>query len=704
LLLIGGCGSNGLPSNPGVQKHPALESFGSCGALQSYIQDTAITQMMSDLEWLKTDYGYGYGVASGGTMTLGAAAAPSTNGGAAPASPAPKAYTTTNDQVAGVDEPDLLKNDGTRIFTLSGNTLYASQSWPASALALKGAVAIEGWPRNMFLNGNRVMVFSEVWVPAPLEQTQDMCPMMLAGVSASGGAAGGLAPSGGAAIAGGAYPVCGSNSTKVTTVDVSNLAAPKVVDELYLPGSFDDGRMVGTSVRMVLRQEFNWPQGLSWYPQNAPDPTTDRVGWIAAVNAMEQANANLIRKTPLSSWLPVGKHKQADGTLSDVSYRCSDFSKVNAPTQLGATDVVTLDIENPDPGATLSRVAILAEPGVLYSSATALYVTTPHWWWSPADGNVNTTYVHKFDISQAGSTVYLASGDVPGYVPNQYAMDELNDNLRMATNVGTLTGVTPSNPWGTWSTSSQISVLAQKGAALSIIGEVGNVSPNQSLAAVRFAGNQGYFSTGVNVDPFLTFDLSDPQHPKQVGTLEIPGVSSYLQPMDATHLLAIGTVQQGPPNYGEQLQLSLFDVSDLANPKRTSNVTVGTGYSWSQALWDPKAFNYFPAEGLLAIPFADYQSGLSGNTYWSAFISDLRVFKVDLTAGITPVGALGMNDVFQADVTYNWVYWWQPEILRSVMADHYVYAIADSGLRVADVASLGTALATVYYPVTTPVY
>jgi hypothetical protein len=53
-----------------------------------------------------------------------------------------------------------------------------------------------------------------------------------------------------------------------------------------------------------------------------------------------------------------------------------------------------------------------------------------------------------------------------------------------------------------------------------------------------------------------------------------------------------------------------------------------------------------------------------------------------------------MKDVYQT-VNYNqWSYTYSPSVRRSVMADDYVYAITDAGVRVAHVSQLSQPLAT----------
>lgn len=73
------------------------------------------------------------------------------------------------------------------------------------------------------------------------------------------------------------------------------------------------------------------------------------------------------------------------------------------------------------------------------------------------------------------------------------------------------------------------------------------------------------------------------------------------------------------------------------------------------------------------------------NGDWRFRAVKLSVF--DVSAGISPVGAIHMNDVYQTIDIRDWSYSWAPWIRRSVMADDCAYAISDAGIRVADVGS-----------------
>lgn len=670
-IAASGCGGNSIPEPVAVQKRAALESFKSCGELESYIEDTAVLDMRTQLALARDGYGGWWGW--GGPMREMDAAAPTAGAGAS-ANSGPSAYTKTNTQVGGVDEADFVKNDGTRIFVLQNNKLYATLSWPATQLAVQGKLEIEGWPRDMFLDEqNHVVVFSQVYRSYPLDSAQgDVC------VSRD----------------------CGyyySNSTKVTVVDATNIGQLKVAREYYLPGNYSNSRRIGSSVRLVLSDSFRWPKDMKWYPDYEQGLYEDKARLSRKYDELMDSNEKLIRQQSLNEWLPEGKLKNPDGSEVDIAYQCSDFSKSNAPTKLGLVTVATINLA--DPGPNLHRTSIVGESGEIFASHNNLYVANQHWWWWPAPGQEDYTYIHKFDITDPDKATYVASGGVDGHIVDQFSMDEdAAGFFRVATTISTRVS-DPNNQWGRIETTNRVSVLGENSGQLDVVGKTPDIAPGERIYSSRFIEGRGYVVTYRQVDPFYTIDLSNPADPKVVGELKIPGFSTYIHPLDANHVLTIGTyIPENNTNWqARALQLAIFDVSDFANPKQTFTHTVGTAYSWSEAAYDHHAFNYFPEKKQLAIPFYDWNSSYSGDQYWTGFISELKVFGIDTQTGITAKGSLSMADMYQTYNYYNWTWYWTPWVRRSVMADNYVYAISDAGIRVADIANLGSPVATVQF-------
>ena len=218
-------------------------------------------------------------------------------------------------------------------------------------------------------------------------------------------------------------------------------------------------------------------------------------------------------------------------------------------------------------------------------------------------------------------------------------------------------------------------------------------------------GDRGYLVTFRQVDPLYTMDLSDPTNPRVVGELKIPGYSAYIHPVGDNHLLAMGVhiPAPGTGTWSERaLKLSIFDVTNFNSPKETLSYKIGTVRGRSEALNEHKAFNFYAARNLLAIPFSDWDYGKSGADYWKSFVSELKVFKVNVNkATITEVGALPMADLFEkkyGSSKYGYYYstnWW---VRRSVMAtdqqnNDYLYAISNAGIRVSSLSKVDKVLA-----------
>jgi uncharacterized secreted protein with C-terminal beta-propeller domain len=643
-----------VPAPVPVDRSPRLHAATSCGELETAIEDAVVLEMRSQLEQLRITW-------SGGTYPPIATA-----GGPANASPTPgpSSYTTTNSQVAGVDEADFVQNDGTRIAALADGRLHLVSSWPADAMAEASSLPIEGWPQALFLAGNQVVVFSSVYVPRALEGDHPIC----------------AAPAGPMPIA---Y-WCGyyyADVTKITTVDVTSLGAPAVTAEIYLPGSYLTARRIDARVRVVTTDSFPYPDGVQLWPDlSGAASQSDRDQAFAALEAKNEA---LIRARTLDDWLRRGSVKHADGTTTDLSYACTDFALGAAPVHPGILTVATLDL---DTQSLVSSTSALARADVVYASQNTLYAAAGHWWWWPLPGQTDATYIHAFDLTNPDQAPYLASGVVDGSVDDQYQLDELQGALRVASTLQTR--VDDGTPWGRLAVSNQIAVLGLSGGALETIGKTGPFGDGERLFGTRFVGTRGFAITARQVDPLFTFDLSDPTHPLKVGELSMPGFIAYLHPIDDTHLLGVGRELAGPSG-PMQVKVQLLDVSDLAAPTSVSTALVGEGWSWSESLWDPKAFTWFPAKSLLAIPFADFAS--------DGFVSDLRLFLVDPFQGITPDGVLSMADVYQTVSGPGWSFSWSPYVRRGILADDFVYAVSDAGIRSAMVADLPSWLRTVTF-------
>jgi len=185
-------------------------------------------------------------------------------------------------------------------------------------------------------------------------------------------------------------------------------------------------------------------------------------------------------------------------------------------------------------------------------------------------------------------------------------------------------------------------------ADLKRVGQLENIAPGERIYSARFDGETLYLVTFRQVDPLFVIDLSVASDPRIVGSLELPGFSSYLHPVNSTHLVGIGMLNGS-------VKLSLFDVSDPLQPREDANLTV-PGWSYSQALWDHHAVLFDAETGTLIIPITTYNV-TTYNVTSAAFVFHLATDTLSLA------GKLAVDS--------------GEYIIRTHYIDDYLYTITD---------------------------
>ncbi|MGW5680756.1 beta-propeller domain-containing protein [Nonomuraea sp. NPDC003754] len=584
-------------------------------------------------------------------------------------------HSTTNVHEQGVDEPDLVKTDGKRVITVSHGKLRVID---AATRKVTGTLELakENWVAgDLLVSGDRALVLFN----------------------------GGGIPFG--AVAKRAFAPTGG--PQYVLVDLA-AEQPKLLGTFEPRGMHVDARLVGSTVRLVVRSQpdITFPQ-----PRDSV-PEAERI----------RVNQAVVRQAPISAWLPKFTITDAAGNAREESVACEKVSHPDEYTGTSLLTVHSIDLAQDLTAAAANPIAVAADGDTVYGTGTSLYVTSnPRWWFPvpieprpvedvptpnsstsssepaapsvsasapPASPGTSTsssgaglapidgpspattaapvpspavppeeTEVHRFDISKPGAPAYLASGKVPGRLLNQYAMSEYEGNLRVATTTADQK-----------SSSSSVHVL--RADTLAKVGEVGGLGRNERIYSVRFIGPVGYVVTFRQVDPLYTLDLRDPAAPRVTGELKITGYSAYLHPAGDGRLIGLG---QEASEKGRTLgtQVSLFDVSDPAAPRRLSQLFQKE--SGSEAEWDPHAFLYWPKSGTAVIPVSSYRNGQSD--------SGALVLKITDTA-VTSVGTIKHPRVKEGDYTY------EPNIQRSMVIGDSLWTVSPSGIKVNDLNSL----------------
>lgn len=572
-----------------------------------------------------------------------------------------KEYSTTNNQVADVDEADFVKNDAGYVYVLSRTGLHVIDAWPAPETKQIAHVQLPGEPRRLFLAGDRLVVYSRVGTPNGNESPSSQgCTY---GYSCRFTSEGGR--------------------TTVTVFDVSNPASPEELTRYEFSGGYVASRRVGSVVYTVVvdGQQRYLPDVDFMLVSNSPEELEEEY------ERLRQDVGEAVDSAPAAKFLPWLQRVTPRSQEPTQVEACDHALAAQAAKGMRFVSVIGFDVEKlGEP----SRTLIAGKPGYVYASKEALYLATDgvdgsdSFYYASADNDQST--IHKFSL-EGVDTVYRGSVAIPGHVLNQFAMDELEGVLRVAT----------SNGWvPDPKVSSNLVTIAEQGGKLKVLGHIGGIAPTEDIRSVRFDGTRGFVVTFKKTDPLFVFDLTDPKAPKILGELKIPGFSTYMHPLDRDHLLAIGfdADDHGTFAYFDGIQIQIFDVSELSDPRLLHKTVIGTRGSASEALMNHLAFNYFPSKSLLALPMTICEGGNDGVYGTDLTFSGLMVFDVSLEQGITEKGRMPFVDP-KSVASQNCSNWWSSStssVKRSIFMDDYAIGISDSRYQVAELSDLSNVL------------
>ena len=559
------------------------------------------------------------------------------------------AYSGTNVQVAGVDEADIVKTDGKYIYVVSGSTIYLAQAYPAATAQIVGQIAIAGFtPHELFVDGDRLVVFGSTYTTSPGGSPTIMPGDVKSGISSIV-----------------SYPVQ-TGLVSVKLYDIKDRSNPKLLKSVDIEGSYLTSRKIGTDVYFVVNSYPN-------YIQTKPTASDLIPGYRETTGDAKSADLQ-----PIASYNQIGyiPPVQAASFLTIASLSMTDANKA------------------------VSKTVVVGSGENVYASTANLYIAQTTW---PAyseigmtvTDNTQSTVVTKFSLS-SGNATFAATGKVKGDILNQFAMDEYGGFFRIAT---TISGYVNNRDTST----NNVYILD---SSMKAAGALEDVAPGESIYAVRFMGKRAYMVTFLHVDPLFVIDLSQPAAPKILGKLKIPGYSDYLEPYDETHLIGIG--HEVDPSIDANLihtdnavyytaiqgvKLSLFDVTDVANPVEVYKEVIGDRGSDSLAATDHKAFLFDKDSGLLVLPVtvAQLKPGQPKNQQGDYVFQGAYVYNLTLKGGFALKGKVthyDTNDAFQKSGQY--FYGGQGEITRSLYIGNVLYTVSQARLQLNDLATMAT--------------
>jgi len=636
LLVLQACGGGG--SNPTTSTEPVLDNPGSQSLLQTPSEKLQPTKPLScDAV---TDYvsnsisdlllSTGYPICLNCTrlavdLPVAVAEASVSNDAAALAPVASFSDVTgTNTQESGVDELDRIEADAAgNFYMLDGRHLVIANGLPPADLREIATIDLTatGEPRGVMLdeaNSQLVVVLTGqgiITVPINAIVAPDFW----------------------------FEPV-----VKLLFIDVSDPADPRIQRRLSMDGFQIAARRIGARVHLVTHFTPRLPidltnnEELVDLQRQHADALAGDAGDTGDAAAIEQSIralvATFVASTNGEDYLPEIWQQEGEADpvrLADPA--CGDIATPDVSMPFALTMVTSVDTD----GMNLDKLAIANNSWNVYASEQNLYLmqTSSGWWWDRRQSQ--QTAIFKIAIG-SGAPINQSLGMVDGWANSSYQFSEYEGNLRVATNrwERDLTEDAPFQHNNLFVLSDGTAGSVGTGT-LEVIGEVRGFGRDERIFSARFLGDRGYVVTFRQIDPLFAFDLSDPRNPILAGELELPGVSTYIHPLESDYLLTIGIAGDDTGLNG-QPQLQIFDVQDLADPRLLHShvpAFAADGFGWTSALYDPHAFNFFDAASVLTIPVQYWASRLEDH------FSGFAAFKVDPLAGFTELGRLDHSDL-----------------------------------------------------------
>ena len=565
----------------------------------------------------------------------------------------------TNTQVNGVDEADFVETDGQYLYVAHNGQLQIV----GADLTVAYQTSLSGNVVGQFLAGDRLTVITQSgysWYG----------PMVR--------------------MAWGPWWAIDPQTT-VTVYDVTDRTAPTVVTQTMFDGRYQEARSVDGVVYLVLQRGLDLPAPSYTDTPVTPDTSEPVDGQADLLMKPGRWEPTITAYRTYETWdqyvarvgdeivglsLPHAYSVDAEGNSVDLGV-VAGATDIVRPHTGGAQSVLTLvSVDSSSSGSAFAdSVGALVASGnnTVYMTQGAMYVGTQEYQYTDT-GSSDNTRIDRFVI--AGTQVaWQASGVVSGTLLNQFAMEEHDGYLNVATHTNASQLIN-----GTWTTRNDngVYVLDTAGDTLDVVGSLTGLAPGEHLYAARFVGDTAYLVTFLQTDPLFAIDLSDPTAPTLLGELIIPGFSNYLQSVGEGLLLGIGQEREAG-SWNTNVHATLFDVSDPTKLTEITRqfLTENTQWSSSDAQFDHHALLYSAEDGLLVVPV--YASGYDPQTGVYRSEQLLKVMRVT-ASGIEVLGEIRTDQ----------------SVFRTVRIGDVLYAISDTSVtayNISDLTQIGSSAA-----------
>lgn len=448
----------------------------------------------------------------------------------------------TNNQVEGVQEGDIIKNDGKYIYINTGSGLKIIDSNPLKPKVITTLSIPENTSiTELFISGNKLVVIGQ----------NNMFYIMNSGGAVMDKAM--IMP-----------PRQYDDRTNVLIYNIENINKPVLEKEYLFDGNYLSGRTIDDKLYLISTKYINY--------------------YYDAYNKQ-------VNDIPLPYYTDVLTNTKYEFGYDDIRYFANYIDSRYMYT-------IGIDLSNKESKPDVD--VYLGGSNTIYVSKDSMYAAIEDYSYDHAitqkdsfsPAYTTSTVIYKFSLNN-GKIDVVSQGKVPGTIINQFSMDEHNGMFRIATTTGEF-----------WQNTSMNNVYILDDS-MKVKGKLEGLAPGERIYSTRFAEDRIYMVTFKQVDPLYVIDTSNPAKPVVEGMLKIPGYSTYLHIVDENHILGFGyetEVSQWGGTVNGGLKLSLFDVTNPNKPKELKTETIGGQGTYSEVLYNHKALMFSLNKGLMAFP------------------------------------------------------------------------------------------------------
>lgn len=565
------------------------------------------------------------------------------------------AYSQTNIQEAGVEESDVVKTDGTYFYVTSGRSFHVVDI--ADTMQAVATRSVDGYVDSLYLYDNKLVVLY-----TPTQDGGEPWDDIAFPVSGQ--------------LFGMPYWIPAGKRQGVAIYEIATPGNPTLMKTVEFDGHLVSSRLIDGTLHIVQQFIPDLPPLDYWYDGTPQDMEN-------TIHSNQQAIADMTLAELIPFYRVVSDPPNSQAELPTVSSN-HFYCPVNKNGGGTITSIISFDLD--DPALPFKSIGLVADAHIIYASTQALYIAAHKYFY---DAQIaEETILYKFDLT--GDVVrYVGGSAIAGWILNQFSLGEYQDVLRVGTTTGHAGGWRPTSR-------NHVYCLQMEENKLKIIGKIEDLAPGEQIYAARFMGERGYLVTYVNIDPLFTLNLSDPFAPEVAGYLKVPGYSNYIHPYGDNYLITVGKdaqlVEENNMAWYQGVQLSIFDISDFSKPELIHTELIGDRGTHSEALYNHKAFTFWTANDLLALPIDLYEHTSPPSypySYGTKMFQGLYVYRVSSDTGFNLLGRISTEHDADGNILYNlWT--------RGIFVDQQVYAVTDNAVRFAPIDQIEESAQTIY--------